>query len=55
MYDADVILQDFPLYSGKLANYVGGLAVGKYLAGYETEHDIYQRTLPSDRHIPEPR
>lgn len=24
MYDADVIIQDFPLYSGRLANYIGG-------------------------------
>jgi hypothetical protein len=24
MYDADVIIQDFPLQSGKLANYILG-------------------------------
>ena len=28
MYDADVIIQDFPVNSGKLANYIGGKPIG---------------------------
>lgn len=43
MYDADVILQDFPLNSGKLANWIGGLVIGKYLAGYQTQHPEYEK------------
>ena len=42
MYDADVILQDFPLNSGKLANWIGGgsaswplCLLGLTLAGIE--------------------
>ena len=78
MYDADVILQDFPLNSGKLANWIGGgsaswssclwvdtrryragqarpgqadvtmvdsagLVIGKYVAGYQTQHPEYEK------------
>lgn len=40
MYDADVVIQDFPLGTGKAANYVMGLFLGKWIAGYSTKHDV---------------
>jgi len=45
MYDSDVIIADIPLGAGHLANYVAGLGIGKYVAGYKTKHDIYEATL----------
>lgn len=43
MYDSDVIIADIPLGAGKLANWIVGAAIGKYVAGYETHHEIYDK------------
>jgi hypothetical protein len=40
MYDSDVIIQDFPVNSGKAANYILGLFLGKWVAGYSTTHEV---------------
>ena len=40
MYDSDVIIQDFPLQTGRAANIALGLVAGKLVGGYSTKHDV---------------
>jgi hypothetical protein len=40
MYDSDVIIQDFPVQTGRAANYALGLFMGKLVGGYSTKHEV---------------
>lgn len=40
MYDSDVVIQDFPVQTGRAANYALGLFMGKLIGGYSTKHEV---------------
>lgn len=40
MYDSDVVIQDFPAQTGRVANYALGLFMGKLVGGYSTKHEV---------------
>lgn len=40
MYDSDVVIQDFPVQTGRAANYALGLFMGKLVGGYSTKHEV---------------
>lgn len=39
---ADVVLVDFPLGTGRLANVVIGRWIGRWLGGYEVEYKVFE-------------